>query len=204
MIYYSISFGYAQNCKNAFIEEVEHTYNESMRKFDKITLKSLKKSQIRSSAEDFFTIHIPVIVGKESKGVKVNKENFLCHLNVKKMEFYETIVLKDSSVIGMVLEFPTSYFDYKFDDDSPLIDLVIKPLVKKLIKIKPDIIFNIYHISDAYWYIKDGDLKVSAFEANNNKVSCLKTFEAEEFIKTLSEEQINSFLHFKKSKVISY
>ncbi len=205
MICYSNSFSYAQNCNIDLIENIEQTYKKSKNKFDRIISRSLKKnSQLESvNFDDLTTIYIPVSVGKRTKGLAVNKANFLCHLNVKVMEFDEAVILKDSVVLGIVTQCPEACCKYKFVNESPHIDLFIDPLVKKLIEIRPSIIFSIYHISDAYWYIKDDELKVLAFEKNNSKSTKLKIYQAEDYIQSLSEEQINSFLYFKKVKVIS-
>lgn len=206
MICYSMNISYAQNCKDDFIENIEQTFKKSTSKFDKIISRSLKKSsKLKSiSIDNYTSIYIPIIVGEKTKGVKVNKENFLCHLNVKEMEFYEAAILKDSIVFGIVTPCPEACCKYKFVNNSTYIDLFIRPLVKKLIEIRPSIIFSIYHISDAYWYIKDGELKVLAFEHNNNKPTDPKIYKAEEYIQSLSEEQVNSFLYFKKVKEVSY
>src|SRR5690606_13564535 len=121
MICFSMDFSNAQNCKNDFIENVEQTFKKSKCKFDRITSKSINENN-KLKSEYYYelaSIHIPVIVGKQAKEKKVNREYLLCHLNVKKMAFYETAILKDSIIMGFVFEFPTSNFNYMFDKHSP-------------------------------------------------------------------------------------
>ncbi|MBN2772867.1 MAG: hypothetical protein JXR31_01370 [Prolixibacteraceae bacterium] len=206
MICCSLGFSYAQNCKDNFIENVEQTYNKSKSKFGRIISKSENKSsQFKSvNFDNLTTIYIPIIVSKKAKGIKVNKENFLCNLNVKEMEFNEAAIIKDSVVFGIVTQCPEDCCKYKFVNNSPYIDLFVKPLVEKLIEIRPCIIFSIYNITDAYWFIKDSELKVLVFETNESNSTDLKIYKAEEYIYSLSEEQINSFLYLKRVKVISY
>ncbi len=206
MILLSLNEGYAQNCKGSFIDAIEHTYNKSKKKFDRISEKSIIKSNKSKSIffDDYKIMNIPVIVGEERKGVKINKENFFCHLNVKRMEFDESLISKDSTLLGIVRECPGTDCRYELDDTSPRFNIFMRPLASKLSSIKPDIIFSIYHITNSYWYLKDGELKVLSYENENGYIINIKICDAEEYIHSLTEEQISSFLHFEKTRVISY
>ena len=44
MFLLSLNEGYAQNCIGSFIDAIEHTYNKSKKKFDRISEKSIIKA----------------------------------------------------------------------------------------------------------------------------------------------------------------
>jgi len=201
-----MSVSYTQNCKKDFIGDIERSYWQSKKKFDKIIKKSIEKDNLLKSADfdNFLIINIPVIVGKKTKGIEINKANFFCHLNSKKIEFDEAVILKESTVLGIVTQCPGVGCKYEFNSKSPYIDLHIRPLVRKLTEIRPDIVLSIYHIPNAYWYIKNGELSVLAFEKDEGLITDIRTYKAEEYIQSLSEEDVNSFLYFTRTKVISY
>ncbi len=200
--FYSTSI-YAQNCKEDFIENIEKNYRQSKKKFDRIIKKSMQETNLSKSVNftDFTIINIPVIVGRRAREINVDKTHFFCHLNNKNIEFDEAVILSDSTFLGIVARCPGSDCKYSFYSKTPHVELYIKPLVKEIIEINPDFIFNIYHITNAYWYIKNGKLNVLTFENNSGQITNIKIHKAEEYIQSLSEEDIRAFLYFTRKKV---
>ena len=156
---------HAQECSSSFVIDVAKRFNRQSNNFNRIVRNTLKQHTI--DIKDVEVIHIPVIFStreasrRTSRGNRLNISDFFCYFNPRSLDFDETILLQDTTIIGVILPSASSLrMQYVVKN----VDLYRKQLAKKILEINPDVIFSIYNIPRRYWYIKNKELFVLAFK----------------------------------------
>jgi hypothetical protein len=192
----------SQNCISSFTESITNEYNKEI-KFEQKADRIIKR-EISDYSDNFRIIYIPVVFSskkgaKLSENGRIDKENLLCLINSKTMDFDEALVIKDTLILGSVLKIPGA--GYAFDNEKFRKNF-IKPLVSEINSINPDIIFRIYNVPRCYWYIKNNELFVLSYDHKSRKMENFKRHNASEYIQeSLMTDDLN-FISNKRVIVI--
>lgn len=195
----------AQECVSPFIRNTIDVFNAKSKEFSK---QVYEKVQIRNTQQVEF-INIPVMFATK-KGAKLfcskslKKEDLLCYLNVRKLQFDESFIYSDSIVVGAISRGMTYYGEkYEFYDKTTSYINFLYPLITEIRRIAPDFIFRIYNLSQCYWYIKDNQLYVLFFKHDELEIRDFKILKAVDFIRDYITEDDLVFLYYKRVEVIS-
>lgn len=210
IVFYSSmgSVASAQNCEKDFIESIKKTYKKQERKFLQIAQRYAKKEDAWKDVEsgDATVLTIPFIEGRlkcKDKKMAINKENLLCYLKSEKLTLDEAVIIKDSTILGSVGFMPTTDGDYLFRKTNEYIELLINPLVKKIMEIKPDVVIGIYNSQNSYLYIKEDKLYALVCEQQGpGKLEQFKVLEMNEFIQRITFEHFKSIVYGRYVKTI--
>jgi len=189
---------YSQDCKTEFIAGITSTYNKKVEKFNKVSFTAVDKFL---KHERLNTIEILVIFScKEIYREDIVPEKLLCYLNYRKIEYDEAIIFKDTLYHGIVTASPSSKYDVMYLDTNQILSVFMQPLAQKIKEIKPDFIFRVYNIPEAYWYIKDEQLFVLTYEHQDKKMNDIKTFNVDTYLGSVFEKSDVLFLTTKRKR----
>ena len=150
--------------------------------------------------------HIPeIFVIKKGEKLyrrkQADKKNLICYLNKKKLRFDDSFIFSDTSIIGIVSRFNIT--DIKFYDDTSTYVNHLRPLMLEIKKIAPDFVFRIYNLPQCYWYIKNNQIYVLAYEHIERDLRNFFTVTADEYIKNYITETDLVFLSHKPVEIVS-
>jgi len=143
--------------------------------------------------ENVKIIHIPrMFVTKRGERLyrrgKARKEDLVCHLNTRKLQFDDAFIFSDTAIIGRVSCFwCTNINDSRFRDSTEI--KFWQPLMLEIRKIAPDFIFRIHNLSQNYWYVKNNQLYVLTYDHTVYGLKNFVTVKADDYIKYHIEER---------------
>jgi len=194
-----VTFVQSQDFCNSFVIDVTNRFNRQSNSFNRIVRNALKENAI--GIENMQVIHIPLMFvtrkgEKFYRRGKANKEDLICLLNKKKMQFNESFVFSDTTVIGKVSCFWCANINNtKFRNRAEI--EFWRPLMLEIKKIAPDLIFSIHNLPQCFWYIKDNQLYVLSYEHTVHELKNFVTVKADDFIKCFIDDRDLVFLSHK-------
>jgi hypothetical protein len=175
--------GYSQACKNDFIEGITNAYYSKVKRFNRIAIAAVNRLDKNGQIN---VINIPVVLARSYIIGDIEPDTLLCLLNPRRIEFDAAIILKDSIFHGVVhLSATRLSKSGDFFDSNHSFSVFMEPLVKKIMEIKPDIIFRVVNIPGVYWYLKDKQLFVLTFKHTGNKMLDFETHKLSTYIDSI-------------------